>query len=135
VGDVLRALICDDSPGFPTLVRTWLRADGRFEVVGLAKSGEQAKHMASELGPDVIALDLVLPDVADPATLVAELRALHPPLRIMIVSSLHTGALESATAAAGADGCCEKSATAAVLTERLYSIGVADGSSTQKLLP
>lgn len=130
----IRVLICDDSLGFPTLVRTWLRNDGRFEVTGLATGGEQAKRMVAEDPPDAIVLDLVLPDVADPAVLAAELRTIHPPLRILLVSSLHAEALESAAAATTADGVSNKSATADELADRLYAVATA-GSSTQNELP
>lgn len=127
-------LICDDSLGFPTLVQTWLRNDGRFDVVGLATGGEQAKRMVADTAPDAIVLDLVLPDVADPTVLVADLRALHPPLRVLLVSSLHAEALESAAAETGADGVCNKGATPDELAERLYAVATA-GSSTQNRLP
>ncbi len=130
-----RVLICDDSLGFPTLVRTWLRDDGRFEPVGLATGGEQAKRMIAAERPDLLVLDLVLPDVPDTPALVAELRELHPPLRIMLVSSLQMEALENAADAAGVDGVCNKGATADELTGRLYDVATAAGSETQNRLP
>lgn len=135
MGGPLSVLICDDSLGFPTLAQTWLREDGRFTVVGLAKGGEQAKTMVAEQQPDLLLLDLVLPDAPDPAVLVAALRTLHPPLRILMISSLHQEALENAAQVAGADGYCNKGATAAELTDRLYAVSGADGSSTQNRLP
>ena len=118
----VRVLICDDSLGFPTLVETWLRDDGRFEVVGRASGGEQAKALVAEHHPDVIMLDLLLPDVPDPKVLVSELRALQPSLRVLLVSSLQTELLEEAGRRAGVDGVCHKGATASVLTDRLYAL-------------
>jgi DNA-binding NarL/FixJ family response regulator len=135
VDEPLRVLICDDSLGFPTLVQTWLREDGRFAVVGLAPGGERAKAMVAELRPDALVLDLVLPDVPDSPALVRALRALHPALRIMMVSSLHQQALENAASAAGADGYCNKGATADELTDRLYAVATGAGSTTQNRLP
>lgn len=122
MADPFRVLVCDDSLGFPTLVRTWLREDGRFEVVGLAAGGEQAKTLTTEQRPDVLLLDLVLPDAPDPTVLVAALRVLHPPVRILMISSLQDDALQSAAVAAGADGYCNKAATATELTDRLYAV-------------
>ena len=127
-------LVCDDSLGFPTLVQTWLREDGRFEVVGLAKSGNEAKAMVASEQPELLVLDLLLPDVPDSPALVAELRALHPPLRILLVSSLQMDQLEAAAQRAGVDGVCNKGASSNELTEKLYAIA-ADGSSTQNRLP
>lgn len=133
MADLIRVLVCDDSLGFPTLVRTWLRNDGRFDVIGLVAGGEAAKRLVAEHRPDAIVLDLVLPDAPDSPALVAALRALHPPLRILLVSSLHTGGLEEAARAAGVDGVCPKSAPPEQLADRLYA--VATGSSTQNRLP
>jgi two-component system OmpR family response regulator len=130
-----RVLICDDSLGFPTLAQTWLRADGRFEVVGLAKGGEQAKRMVPEHAPDVIVLDLLLPDVPDPVALVRQLRDLHPGLRVLLVSSLHAEQLAAAGEAAGVEDVCNKGATAQELTDRLYAVASGAGSSSQNRLP
>ena len=118
----VRVLICDDSLGFPTLVETWLRDDGRFEVVGRANGGEQAKAMVAEQHPDVILLDLLLPDAPDPPRLVEELRERHPPLRVLIVSSLQTELLIEAARSAHADGISHKGATATELTDRLFAV-------------
>jgi two-component system capsular synthesis response regulator RcsB len=130
----LRVLVCDDSLGFPTLVQTWLRDDGRFEVVGLARGGEEAKRMIASERPDALVLDLLLPDVPDAPALVTQLRELHPPLRIMLVSSLQMAQLEAAAEASGVDGVCNKGASAQELTDRLYAAAT-DGSSTQNRLP
>jgi len=136
VGESLNVLVCDDSLGFPTLVQTWLREDGRFTVVGLATGGEEAKAMVAEHRPDLIVLDLVLPDAPDSPKLVAALRALHLPLRVLLVSSMHGERLEAAAQAAGADGFCSKGAKPEELTGSLFAIASDDGSSsTQSPLP
>jgi DNA-binding NarL/FixJ family response regulator len=135
VPDPVKVLICDDSLGFPTLVQTWLREDGRFEVVGLAQGGEQAKRLVTSEHPDALLLDLLLPDAPDSPALVAALRALHPGLRILLVSSLQKEQLEAAGRAAGVDGVCNKGATAQEMADALYAVAVGDGSSTQNRLP
>lgn len=118
----IRVLICDDSLGFPTLLQTWLRDDGRFEVVGRATGGEQAKELVAASSPDVIVLDLLLPDVPDPTDLVRALRELHPGLRVLIISSLANDLLDAAASAARADGWINKGATATELTNQLYAV-------------
>jgi len=119
-----RVIICDDSLGFPSLLRAWLNDDGRFTVIGTATGGEQAKELVGEQKPDLLVLDLLLPDAPDPAALIAELRTIQPTMRIMLVSSLHPTDLQQAGQAAGADGVCGKGATAAELAGRLYEIAV-----------
>lgn len=120
-----RVLICDDSLGFSTLMRTWLVEDGRFDVIGRAGSGEQVRRMVSEQHPDLLVLDLVLPDVPDAAVLVRELREAHAGLRIMLISSLHPDLLEAAGAEVGADAVCNKGATAREITDRLHGVATA----------
>jgi two-component system nitrate/nitrite response regulator NarL len=55
-------LIVDDHAGFRRAARALLRADG-FEVVGEAADGSQALAQAETLRPDVVLLDVQLPDL------------------------------------------------------------------------
>jgi DNA-binding NarL/FixJ family response regulator len=65
-------LIVDDHPSFRACARTTLEAEG-FEVVGEAENGSTALSAATELAPDVILLDIQLPDM-DGFEVCAELR-------------------------------------------------------------
>ena len=61
-GDMaLRVLIVDDHPGFRARARALLESEG-FEVVGEAGSGADGVRTARELAPDVVLLDVQLPD-------------------------------------------------------------------------
>lgn len=55
-------LIVDDHPGFRSLARRLLEAGG-FQVVGEAADGHGAIAIARDLRPDVVLLDIQLPDV------------------------------------------------------------------------
>ena len=118
----VRVLICDDSFGFPTIVLGWLSDDDRFEHVGTAETGEELLRMTETVDVDAILLDLVLPDVDNPADLVAELRRRRPGVRILLVSSLAVAELARASVAAGADGYCHKAITARDLGNALYDV-------------
>lgn len=55
-------LIVDDHPSFRSSAHAILEADG-FEVVGEAADGASAIDRAAELHPDVVLLDVQLPDM------------------------------------------------------------------------
>ena len=57
-----RVLIVDDHPSFRASARVLLEAEG-FDVVGEAADGAQALTEAGRLRPEVVLLDVQLPDI------------------------------------------------------------------------
>jgi DNA-binding NarL/FixJ family response regulator len=57
-----RVLIVDDHPSFRASARVLLEAEG-FDVVGEAADGAQALTEAGRLNPEVVLLDVQLPDI------------------------------------------------------------------------
>jgi DNA-binding NarL/FixJ family response regulator len=57
-----RLLIVDDDSRFRGLLRMLLEDEPQFEVVGEAREGADALEAARELAPDVVLLDVNLPD-------------------------------------------------------------------------
>jgi len=55
-------LIVDDHPSFRSTARTLLEAEG-FDVVGEARDGADALECAARLRPDLVLLDVQLPDM------------------------------------------------------------------------
>jgi len=55
-------LIVDDHPSFRTIARVLLESDG-FDVVGEAQDGAEAIEAARRLRPEVVLLDVQLPDM------------------------------------------------------------------------
>ena len=81
----VRVLIVDDHESFRSSARLLLEAEG-YEVIGEAGTGADGLRAASELRPDVILLDVQLPDV-DGFDVAARLATGEDAPRIVITSS------------------------------------------------
>jgi DNA-binding NarL/FixJ family response regulator len=87
-----RLLVVDDDPDYRFLVRTALRTDAAVEVVGEAASAAAAIDKATELQPDLILLDVVMPRT-DGLAAVPAIRAAAPEAIVILASALRTADL------------------------------------------
>lgn len=71
---VKKILLVDDDPSIRRIAQITLTSVGKFEV-NLAKSGAEALSMLAEAQPDVVLLDVMMPDMDGPTTF-AKLRAM-----------------------------------------------------------
>ena len=78
-------LIVDDHPSFRASARTLLEAEG-YEVVGEAEDGASAVRAAQALHPDLVLLDVQLPDL-DGFEVADRLRELEDPPEVVLTSS------------------------------------------------
>ena len=80
-----RVLIVDDHAPFRALARRLLTADG-FDIVGEAADGAAALDAARDLCPDIVLLDVQLPDL-DGFWVAQALAGVRPSLAVVLVSS------------------------------------------------
>jgi DNA-binding NarL/FixJ family response regulator len=85
MGPKKKILLIDDHPLFRAGIRSLLDPTLSFEVVGEAGSGREGLRLTEELQPDVVVLDISLPD-QNGVELARELRTRSPGLRILMVS-------------------------------------------------
>jgi len=60
----IRILICDDHTLFSEGIKAILRSEPSLEVVGEARDGRQAVEKVKELHPDIVLMDIAMPDLS-----------------------------------------------------------------------
>ncbi len=83
----IRVLVVDDSVVFRRLVSEELAADPMIEVVGTAANGRIALQKLPQVTPDLVILDVEMPELDGLETL-TELRKTYPRLPVIMFSSL-----------------------------------------------
>ena len=117
---MIRVLIVDDHPIFAKALAELLDQESDMRAVGEAATGVEAIALAQLLRPDVVLLDLELPD-ASGASVVARLRALDKPPVVLMLSAFSEGEHVAASLAAGAQGYIAKTTHARVLIETIHA--------------
>jgi DNA-binding NarL/FixJ family response regulator len=124
--DPIRLLIVDDHTLFREGVLAILKGAGDVEVVGEAATGQEAIQQAGHLSPDVILMDIQMPDMNGIEATQKILEA-HPHIGIIMVTMLEDDDFLFAAMRAGARGYVLKGADK---VEMLQSIRVvADGQA------
>lgn len=117
----IRIMVVDDHPVVRDGVSLLLRSDPAMHLVGAAESGRTAIERIAELAPDLVLLDLRMPDMLAPEV-ITELRKVHPSARIVVFTahSDHQGL--QAALEAGANGCLLKDVAGTDLVSALRRV-------------
>lgn len=114
----VRVLVVEDSPGLNELLCLLLEMEDDFTVVGHPRRGADALVQAASARPELVVLDLQLPDMDGFAAL-GELRGALPDATIVVFSAWEAGRYAEHARACGADGYIEKDAAALSVVARL----------------
>jgi two-component system response regulator NreC len=121
----IRVLIVDDH----TIVRTGLRAlingEAGMELIGEATGGEEALKLTRELSPDILVLDLSLPDM-DGIQVTRQLKLERPEVRVLILTVHEDEALLREAMRAGASGYIIKHAAESELIAAIHAVKIGD---------
>lgn len=81
-------LIADDHEVVRNGIRSYLETIPDFQVVGEASSGEEALGMVSELIPDIVLLDLIMPGI-DGIETTRRIKQISPRTQVVVLTSYH----------------------------------------------
>jgi NarL family two-component system response regulator LiaR len=79
-------LVADDHPVVRSGLRTFLDLQPDLEVIGEAEDGEEAVARVRELVPDVVVMDIVMPNV-DGIEAIRRIRDASPATRVLVLTS------------------------------------------------
>lgn len=113
----IRVAVCDDARAVKFFLRQVLEEEGDIEVVAATSTGEEALEKLAGCPTDVLLLDLVLPDVPEPAALVGQIRERSPDTAIVLISNMPPFSLEKEAERLQAEGWMPKAAKPAQLRD------------------
>lgn len=103
----ITVLVCDDSPGMRSLLQIAIELRGGISVIGEAADGNEAIAQAELLQPDVILLDLAMPDRTGLEAL-PEIGRVAPAAKVIILSGFAASIIEDDVVAHGVSGYLQK---------------------------
>lgn len=107
----IRIVIVDDHAVVRSGLSDFVMVFDDFDLVGEADGGRQAVDLCASLKPDVVLMDMVMPDI-DGATATEAIRAANPEVQIIALTSFRKEELVNAALKAGAIGYLLKNITA-----------------------
>ncbi len=120
----IRVLLCDDVQAFRALVRYSLEDEDGIEVVGEAADGNEGVRQAVDLQPDVVLLDLSMPE-CDGLEAIPAIRAGSPSAAIVALSGFTADRMAEPVFARGARAYLEKGVDLAEIVTTIRSVTTA----------
>lgn len=119
---ILRILVVDDHPSIRRMVRGMVEQHPGWQVCGEACDGAEAVQRATELRPDVIVMDLVMPKL-NGLEATRKIHELSPSARVLILTLHENPVLPKIAQDSGANGYVVKSESLDTLTRAIESVG------------
>ncbi|MFD9907101.1 response regulator [Streptomyces sp. NPDC059063] len=122
----LRIVLADDERMVRTALRVILTAEPDLEVVGEAADGAEAVSVVRELKPDVVLMDVRMPEIDGIRATEQILRTMDAPPRIVVVTTFENDAYVYEALRAGASGFLLKRADADALVGAVRLVARSD---------
>ena len=127
----LRVLVVDDNPLLSAALARLVETHPRFAVVGVASNGREALQQVERLQPDLVLLDLGLPDMSG-LEVARQLKAQTTAPYVILLTLEDAAPYQSAASSSGAEACLAKTEVGTELLpliERLVTLGTSGGAA------
>ena len=124
--DMIRVLLADDEPLIRAGLSTILQASGHITVVGEASTGQQAVTEAQRLHPDVICMDIRMPD-GDGLEATRLIQQLDPTPAVIVITTFDLDEYVFGALEAGACGILLKDSPMDALVEGVQRAALGEG--------
>jgi len=129
----IRVLIADDHAIVRAGLRAVLKGEAGMELVGEASGGDEALRLVESLHPDILVLDLSMPDL-DGIQVTKRIQSIAPDVRVLILTVHEEDALLREAIRAGAAGYILKHAAEAELISAIHTVQMGDTYVHPKLI-
>jgi DNA-binding NarL/FixJ family response regulator len=136
-GPGITVLIADDQPLMRAALRMYLTAEGDIDVIGEAADGRQAIELWDRLRPDVVIMDIRMPEL-DGVAATAILTSAERAARVLVITTFDADEYVVEALRAGASGFLVKDATGEEIVHAVRVIAAGNAllapSVTRRLL-
>jgi DNA-binding NarL/FixJ family response regulator len=136
-GDAIRVLMADDDPRFRGTIAGLLAATPGVNVIGEADTGREAVRCAAARRPDVVLMDVRMPDL-DGIAATTQITARTPASRVLVLTTFDLDDYVYRALHAGASGFVLKDITPAGLIEAIRTVAAGEAllapSVTRRLI-
>lgn len=112
----VRIVVADDQNLFREMMTSYLNQDPELEVTGEATSGEEALEKVKSLKPDVVLLDIVMPDI-DGIEVTRVIKRDYPETKVVLLTGYHQEKFIFEALQMGASGYLSKDSSAEQVKE------------------
>ena len=120
-GKNIRVLLCDDVQAFRALIRYTLEEEDDIEIVGEAADGNEGVRQVTDLQPDVVLLDLSMPE-CDGLEAIPAMRQGSPNSQIVALSGFTAERMSEPVIASGARAYLEKGVELSTIAETIRTV-------------
>ncbi|MCL4295428.1 MAG: response regulator transcription factor [Anaerolineae bacterium] len=121
----IRVLVVDDHTVVRTGIQMLVSTEPAIQIVGEAKNGREAIYLAQVLQPDIIVMDLVMPE-KNGIEAIAQIKRDYPGIKILVLTTFEDEIQINAALEAGADGYQLKDANGEALLHAIRATQMGD---------